>query len=130
MKASRILRFEKLPNILIINLKRFLWVPRSNRLIKKKEHIYFEDTLEIDAGLVSPNVQVGMFGERSRKYRLFSVVEHLGKDAGRGHYVNYSLDAQNVWQKFDDSKLFEIDYKSITENAQAYMLFYELMLDE
>lgn len=93
VKASRTLRFEKLPNILIINLKRFLWVPRSNRLIKKREHIYFEDVLDIDDKFVSPHVQIGVFGERSRRYRLFSVVEHIGKDANRGHYINYSLDS-------------------------------------
>ena len=43
--------FEKLPNILVINLKRFVY---TDRLIKKKEHVYFENTLTIEDAHVSP----------------------------------------------------------------------------
>jgi|TARA_B110000285_G_C15065020_1_gene584601 hypothetical protein len=43
--------FEKLPNILVVNLKRFVY---TDRLVKKKEHVYFEDVLVIEDPYVSP----------------------------------------------------------------------------
>ena len=42
--------FEKLPNILMINLKRFIFI---DKLIKKKEHVYFDDVLTIKDEYVS-----------------------------------------------------------------------------
>lgn len=44
VKAHNRMLFEKLPNILVVNLKRFVY---TDRLIKKKEHVYFEDVLVI-----------------------------------------------------------------------------------
>jgi ubiquitin C-terminal hydrolase len=80
VKAHQKLLFEKLPNVLIINLKRFVY---TDRLIKKKEHVYFGDILTIEDHHVSPQLQLGVFKKASsagskRKYRLFSVVEHIG----------------------------------------------------
>jgi hypothetical protein len=64
----------------MINLKRFVYI---DKLIKKKEHVYFEDTLVIQDHHVSPQLQLGVFKKASlagsqRSYRLFSVVEHIG----------------------------------------------------
>ena len=50
VKAFQRQMFEKLPNILMINLKRFVY---TDRLIKKKEHVYFEDVLTIEDKHVS-----------------------------------------------------------------------------
>lgn len=72
---------EKLPNILVLNLKRFIY---RDGLIKLKEHVYFDDVLTISRDYVNPQAQCGLFGSESRKsnegrkYRLFSVVEHKG----------------------------------------------------
>jgi hypothetical protein len=44
VRATNKVLFEKLPNILMLNLKRFIW---TDRLVKKKEHVYFDEVLEI-----------------------------------------------------------------------------------
>ena len=51
VNAHNQMLFEKLPNILVVNLKRFVY---TDRLIKKKEHVYFEDTITIEDKYVSP----------------------------------------------------------------------------
>ena len=109
----------KLPNIFIINLKRFVY---TDRLIKKKEHVYFEDTLTIEDNHVSSQLQLGIFKKASvagskRKYRLFSVVEHIGQFANRGHYVCYTLDSHNDWIKFDDKRFINKPYEDIKNDA-------------
>ena len=128
-KAHKRELFEKLPNILMINLKRFIY---TDKLIKKKEHVYFEDVLTIKDEHVSNQLQLGIFKKASdvgtkRNYRLFSVVEHIGKMATRGHYVCYTLGANNDWIKFDDKKFTTYDSTMMQNNVQAYMLFYELI---
>jgi len=51
VRATNRYLFEKLPNILMLNLKRFIW---TDRLVKKKEHVYFDEILEIQDHHVSP----------------------------------------------------------------------------
>ena len=50
VKAHKREMFEKMPNILMINLKRFIF---KEKLIKKKEHVYFDDLLTIKDDYVS-----------------------------------------------------------------------------
>ena len=69
----------------------------------------FEDILEIDEKLLSVQNQ-------PRKYRLFSVVEHRGQKATSGHYVNYTLDAQNDWVLFDDNRYNQKDYRELKKS--------------
>lgn len=87
---------SKLPNVLCIHLKRFIW---TDRLIKMKDFISFETVLKIQKEWLSG--QTGT-GDTGKEYRLFSVVEHVGEFAHRGHYINYALDSDDEWQKFDD----------------------------
>jgi ubiquitin C-terminal hydrolase len=81
-------------------------------------------------------LQMGVFkkasgsAKQNRRYRLFSVVEHIGDYAHKGHYVCYSLDSNNKWMKFDDKKVSEKEYRYITSSVQAYMLLYELIQEE
>lgn len=105
-------------------------------MIKKKEFVQFSDILEIKDNHVSPLLQMGVFkkasgkAKQNRRYRLFSVVEHVGNYAHKGHYVCYSLDSLNQWVKFDDTRVSEVQYQFIVNNVQAYMLYYELIQEE
>jgi ubiquitin C-terminal hydrolase len=113
----------------MINLKRFVY---TDRLVKLKEHVDFDEVITIEDRHVSPQLQLGVFrraGEKGtkRQYRLFSVVEHIGNQAHRGHYICYTLDSSNKWVKFDDKRVVSVELNYIKNNAQAYMLFYELM---
>jgi ubiquitin C-terminal hydrolase len=56
------------------------------------------------------------------------VVEHIGKFAHQGHYICYAMDSDDQWKKFDDRKVTEVDIYTVLQKAQAYMLFYELIV--
>jgi ubiquitin C-terminal hydrolase len=62
VRAHHTLMFEKLPNILMVNLKRFVY---RDGMIKKKEHVYFDDVLTIEDRHVSPCLQLGIFKRSS-----------------------------------------------------------------
>ena len=96
----------------MVHFKRFAFDKKTLSMIKLKEHVYFEDTLTIEDRHVSPQLQLGVFKKASsagskRKYRLFSVVEHIGQHGNRGHYICYTLDSHNDWVKFDDKRFFQ-----------------------
>jgi len=128
VKAYQNQLLEKLPNVLMLSLKRFIY---TGRIIKKKEMVYFEDVLHIEDHHVSPQSRLGIFNQKAqgtkRSYRLFSVVEHIGKQGNRGHYVCYTLDNQDEYIRFDDKNFRRKDWEDLKDGVQAYMLFYELI---
>lgn len=82
---------------------------------------------------MTPSLRVGIFNENSNgrgkspQYRLFSIVEHVGQFAHRGHYVSYTMDSDDQWKKFDDERVQARNLDTILDDTQAYILFYELI---
>ena len=98
-----------------------------------KEHVSFDEILTIPDHVVCPSMRLGIFNEKSEgrtktQYRLFSVVEHIGKQSTQGHYISYTMDSDDQWIKFDDTKVKPVNLDTILSQSQAYILFYELML--
>lgn len=66
-----------------------------------KEFVSFDEVLTIPDQIVTPSLRLGIFNENSSnkggapQYRLFSVVEHMGQFAHRGHYVSYTMDSDD-----------------------------------
>ena len=88
-----------------------------------KDYVAFEPIIEIQNEWLAASLQ----GNKKREYRLYSVVEHIGEWAHRGHYINYALDSNDDWKKFDDTKVNVRELDSVQNTAQAYILFYELV---
>jgi ubiquitin carboxyl-terminal hydrolase 36/42 len=128
--ASQRYMFEKLPNVLCIHIKRFIYT--NERVIKAKEHIDFDEVLTIDDNYLSPSLKLGIFNKERKelpKYRLFSVVEHVGMKASSGHYVSHTMDCEDCWKKMDDRNVRNQEIESVLDK-QAYILFYELMQED
>ena len=85
---------SKLPNVLCLQLKRFIY---SGQLIKKKEFVEFNEVIEMPDSILSSKLRMGVFNSSKKaskpQYRLFSVVEHIGYYAHRGHYVSHTMDS-------------------------------------
>jgi hypothetical protein len=106
------LEIEKIPNYLVIVLKRFkytlMYMDKIDCLINfPKEHLNLDNY--ITEKKVSP------------KYDLYGVVYH-GGNLTRGHY-NCIIRQKNAWMKFDDSYVAENDGDIETPNA--YILVYK-----
>ena len=94
---------------LIIVLKRFRVEFYDNETIKVKNNILveFEDILNIN----------------ENEYQLFGVVDHLGKELDKGHYVTNVQMNDGQWITFDDDEIKDTRFKNVV-SEKAYMLFY------
>ena len=98
VRATHKQLISKLPNTLCLQFKRFIF---TDRLIKMKEFVQFDEVLTIPDSIVASSLRLGIFNEMNQtrrsapRYRLFSVVEHIGNYAHRGHYVSYTMDSDD-----------------------------------
>ncbi|MFH1831834.1 MAG: hypothetical protein ABH827_03435 [bacterium] len=116
-KSFKQIIFQKLPPILIINLKRFL----SGGLDEKiTDPITFPvNNLDMSKYLNGQNAT----------YNLYAIVIHSGGTGG-GHYYTYAK-WDGHWWKYDDSNVTPADdqietiAEQTTEDGGPYILFYE-----
>ncbi|KAL5151975.1 Ubiquitin carboxyl-terminal hydrolase 8 [Glycine soja] len=113
-QASKKLDLWRLPEILVIHLKRFQY----SRYLKNKLETYVDfpvDNLDLSAYITHGN------GE-SYNYTLYAVSNHYGSMGG-GHYTAFVHRGGDQWYDFDDSHVYPIIKEKIKSSA-AYVLFY------
>jgi ubiquitin carboxyl-terminal hydrolase 4/11/15 len=103
----------KLPNILVIQIKRF----SSNRYQKLSMNVTFPvDILDISQYVINDQ-------EKKSVYSLYAVSNHFGSMGG-GHYTAFCKnDGLKEWFIFDDSNVRPL--KGSPVNPAAYVLFYQ-----
>ena len=122
--------FNQLPRILMFVLKRFEF--NYDTMAKIKINDFYEFPLDLDMSKYIQN-------NDNNKYKLKSVVVHIGHSEG-GHYYAYIKDEQsNVWHQFNDTSVTKFDINDLRretfggkeeetgeeKNRSAYLLFYE-----
>lgn len=126
------IKIRRLPNILILGLKRFVWVGNRARKIDTMVEFPLEG-LDMSKYCVAYEKgeaeAVGSGpGEVSGIYDLFGVVNHMGQ-MGFGHYTANarSFDCNNKmgddWHCFNDSSCTKISAEDVC-TSNAYILFY------
>ncbi|XP_069168182.1 uncharacterized protein [Procambarus clarkii] len=117
---------EHLPNVLILQLKRFIY-DVDGGLQKVMKKVNFPIDLEITKELMSTNSR-GKFSALQRKYKLLAVVYHDGKEANKGHYVaDIYHGGYNCWLRYDDSCVKVVQDTSVIRHVPPrvpYLLFY------
>ena len=113
--AHRKTIISKLPEVLIIQLKRFSCDGRW----LEKIHTAVKCPLELDMGRYTGN-------NKENRYQLYSIVNHIGGPSG-GHYTATCQDPTNekIWFCYNDDKTSAaIDNKNVT-TEKSYILFYK-----
>ena len=129
VQALKTMKLWRLPNILVIHLKRFEY---KNALRRDKLGTFVDFPLVgLDMKPHCANVKSknSSFVESSvpADYDLFSVVNHYGR-LGFGHYTSFAMQwdetgISKIWNAFDDSSVHPISPSEIKSSA-AYILFY------
>ena len=93
--AEKYVRFQKLPSVLQIQLKRFEYNPSRGMMTKINEKFEFYNEIDLNPYVIN----CGEFN----KYKLFSVMVHSGT-LGKGHYSSFiSPNLDNNWYQFNDA---------------------------
>ncbi|CAD8164606.1 unnamed protein product [Paramecium octaurelia] len=99
-------RITKLPQYLILHLKRFKFFPKQNKII---QHIKF-------------SLESSFCGI---KYSLAGIIVHSGS-LEQGHYYSFCK-RQNKWWLFNDQKIKLVNNNDVLQQ-QGYILFYQQLL--
>ncbi|KAK9692624.1 ubiquitin carboxyl-terminal hydrolase, variant 2 [Basidiobolus ranarum] len=118
-RATKKIDLWKLPEVLVIHLKRFY---HTNSYRKKLEvFVDFPSEFINLAKWLSTN-------STNSTYRLYAVVNHFG-NMNSGHYTTFAInEGENCWFEFDDLRIKKIDPDSMVTSS-AYILFYERQND-
>ncbi|KAK4795653.1 hypothetical protein SAY86_027979 [Trapa natans] len=115
-QASKKLDLWKLPDILVVHLKRFSY----SRFLKNKLDTFVNfpiQNLDLTKYVKASDGQKYM-------YELYAISNHYG-GLGGGHYTAYAkLVDENRWYHFDDSHVSPVSETDIRTTA-AYLLFYQ-----
>ncbi|KAL1324944.1 hypothetical protein HN51_035045 [Arachis hypogaea] len=118
-QASKKLDLWRLPEILVIHLKRFQY----SRYMKNKLETYVDfpvDNLDLSAYISHRN-------GKSYQYMLYAISNHYGSMGG-GHYTAFVHHGGDQWYDFDDSNVHPISKEKIKSSA-AYVLFYRKVVE-
>lgn len=117
VQAKKMSFLWKLPEIVIVHLKRFDMKTVGNRVMfSKLDHfVQFGEYIDF-AEYVAPDSP-----EQNTKFRLYAISCHTGGIQG-GHYFSYCRNANGNWYEFDDSSV-----KQVTRipGQCAYILFFQ-----
>lgn len=106
----------KLPQVLVIHLKRFHFSATHRTKIGWLVDFPLHD-LDLDEFIINPEV-------KGVKYELFAVANHMG-GLSSGHYTaNARCDVAGKWYTFDDSNVSKVRDSKNVVSPSAYVLFY------
>ncbi|XWS65398.1 hypothetical protein CRYUN_Cryun05aG0109300 [Craigia yunnanensis] len=115
-QASKKLDLWRLPEVLVIHLKRFSY----SRSMKHKLETFVNFPIH-DFDLT--NYVADKRSSRSQLYELYALTNHYG-GMGSGHYTAHiKLLDENRWYNFDDNHISPINEEDVKSPA-AYVLFY------
>ncbi|KAM7496314.1 hypothetical protein LguiA_020728 [Lonicera macranthoides] len=115
-QASKKLDLWRLPEVLVIHLKRFSY----SRSLKHKLETFVNFPIH-DFNLT--NYVANKSNTRHQLYELYALTNHFG-GMGSGHYTAHiKLLDEHRWYNFDDSHISPINEEDV-KSASAYVLFY------
>jgi len=113
-EATKKIDLWKLPNILILHLKRF-----NSRSWKEKLETLIDYPIDLD---LTPYL-LSTSTEQNAQYELYSVVNHSGA-SGVGHYTAYCNNSEDKnWYCFNDITCRSME-TAFVKTKLAYLLFY------
>jgi ubiquitin carboxyl-terminal hydrolase 8 len=120
VEAIKKIEIWTLPNVLIIQLKRFESFSMFPK--KKNDNVECLFTISLEKYCSKLN-KLGNFN-----YELYGVCNHYGGTQG-GHYTaNVKNPLNNLWFEFNDESIYHIDTNNVITNS-AYLLFYKRIIN-
>ena len=110
--CKKTIEFWSLPNILIIDIKRYNYQNKKNQIL-------------VNFPIENLNLSNYVVGYNSEKfiYDLYAVCNHSGGVLG-GHYTSFIKTSNDKWYHFNDTSVSEIGVEQQIISPKAYCFFY------
>ena len=118
VSATKKFSLERAPAVMCIQLKRFSVM--GNKLMKQ---IQISEYLNLGKYLAKAPAS-----NQNYRYRLTSMVTHLGMQSTGGHYTAVGLAPNGNYYCYDDDRVRPMQIDQVLR-TNAYVLFYELVTD-
>ncbi|KAF8770337.1 Ubiquitin carboxyl-terminal hydrolase 10 like protein [Argiope bruennichi] len=124
VEAFNHVALQKLPPILILHLKRFVYNKNGGckKVMKKTDYPL---VLDISKDILSSDVK----NENLRPYKLFAVMYHDGEEAIKGHYISDVYNhGSKTWIRCDDRSVTAVTEDQVLSYSPPrvpYLLFYQ-----
>ena len=117
---------KPLPDILIIQLKRFNFDPMTEQSSKNSCSVTIPDSLDM-----SPYVTDKEITGNECKYELYAICNHIGPGIEQGHYTACTHNIiSKKWYHYEDASVSELGENPITRPGETpYILFYKRKRD-
>lgn len=133
VEARKGLRFYSLPDILTVQLKRFVYDPERRCRVKLNDRVTFEDHLDLTEHLYCEDPSK----RKKHLYKLFAILMHSGTAMG-GHYYAFIKSPLNKrWMEFNDAVVSYLEedklkaaYGGEQNGSSAYMLMYQRVYED
>ncbi|CAG8727226.1 4488_t:CDS:2 [Gigaspora margarita] len=112
--CSQKCHLTRLPEILIIQVKRFRYDRGLQRSVKANNYMSYSEILDMSEFCENP--------DEDARYRLSASIVHVGSTPRSGHYYAYAKTASG-WVKFNDSLATNVLLET-TLRDKPYILFY------
>ncbi|RIB25918.1 hypothetical protein C2G38_2066351 [Gigaspora rosea] len=112
--CSQKCHLTRLPEILIIQVKRFRYDRGLQRSVKANNYMSYSEILDMSEFCEHP--------DEDARYRLSASIVHVGSTPRSGHYYAYAKTASG-WVKFNDSMATNVLLET-TLRDKPYILFY------
>lgn len=117
--AKKDLRLYRLPEVLVLHLKRFHYTLTGGSL-KLHKPVVFEANLRLKGGIVAEDSP----DRNNAEYRLVATVSHHGRNMTGGHYTADVLQGEGRWLRFNDAVVDMVSEKTVLLE-KPYLLFYQ-----
>nr|WOG36192.1 uncharacterized protein [Candida metapsilosis] len=123
-EAVKTIKVKKLPQVLVINLKRFKYDEQMDKMVKLFDSISYPFKLRLFNTTEDANQNI--------LYDLYALVIHIGGGPMHGHYVSICKIKAGLWLLFDDETVELVEDNFVMRFfgngpglASAYILFYQ-----
>ncbi|EGW33645.1 uncharacterized protein SPAPADRAFT_55482 [Spathaspora passalidarum NRRL Y-27907] len=122
-EAVKTIKLNKLPEVLVINFKRFKYDETVDKMVKLFDSISYPFKLKL--------FNTTDDDQEQHLYELYALVVHIGGGPMHGHYVSICKTKYGLWLLFDDETVELVDDSYVMRFfgngpglASAYILFY------
>ncbi|QLG71261.1 hypothetical protein HG535_0B03000 [Zygotorulaspora mrakii] len=143
VEAKKQTFIDKLPQVLLIQLKRFQFINNTDKNNSMVNYNAYNGRIEkickkinYDHELIIPTESISSFtsqGEQDRRYTLTGVIYHHGLSSDGGHYTADVYNKEvDKWYRIDDVNIIELNKTDVLKGGEegadsrtAYILMYQ-----